>query len=68
MQTAYIKIINRDSKAEGLDLHGSDIDLMFRSHEIKVYEKVVDEYKDAFLLDTENASFVFAFIKVPKRY
>ncbi|CAC5365947.1 unnamed protein product [Mytilus coruscus] len=70
MQNADIRIISSGSRAEGLDLPGSDlhVDLMFLSNEILVHENVPDDDKDAFLLDTENASVGFAFIKVPKGY
>ncbi|XP_052081001.1 uncharacterized protein LOC127718968 [Mytilus californianus] len=68
MQNADIRIISSGSKAEGLDLPGSDLDLMFLSNEIVVYENVPDDDKDSYLLDTENASVGFAFIKVPQRY
>ncbi|CAG2242315.1 unnamed protein product [Mytilus edulis] len=68
MQNADIRIISSGSKAEGLDLPGSDLDLMLLSNEIVVYENVPDGDKDTYLLDTENASIGFAFIKVPKGF
>ncbi|XP_063411703.1 uncharacterized protein LOC134694601 [Mytilus trossulus] len=68
MQNADIRLITSGSKAEGLDLPGSDLDLMLLSNEIVVYENVPDGDKDPFLLHTENASIGFALIKVPKGF
>ncbi|XP_063411167.1 uncharacterized protein LOC134694103 [Mytilus trossulus] len=58
------RIISSGSKAEGLDLQGSDLDLMFRSHGYMVDEKLGNTKGNHLILDTDNALPGFALIKV----
>lgn len=60
------KLISSGSKAEGLDLPGSDLDLMFLLEEVVVDKTHSGEKEELFVLDTDNASPGFALIKVPE--
>lgn len=59
--------LSSGSKAEGLDLPGSDFDMMYVSKHYKVYEDIRDKPKDetdVLILDIENALPGFALLKV----
>lgn len=59
--------VSSGSKAEGLDLNGSDIDLMLVSKFWEVYESIEQKHKNEkniLILDIENASPGFALLKV----
>ncbi|CAC5416189.1 unnamed protein product [Mytilus coruscus] len=57
-------LISSGSKAEGLDLPGSDIDIMLCSKISEVYEDEPKDKEDVIILDTENALPGFALLKV----
>ncbi|CAG2254639.1 unnamed protein product [Mytilus edulis] len=67
LNTDKLRVIRSGSKAEGLDLHGSDLDLMC------LFDFVVEENNEntkekSMCLDTENALPGFACIKIPRGY
>ncbi|CAG2251523.1 unnamed protein product [Mytilus edulis] len=57
-------IISSGSKAEGLDLTGSDYDIMFLAKNWLVYETKPNDDEDVIVLDTDNALPGFALLKV----
>ncbi|XP_071128167.1 uncharacterized protein [Mytilus edulis] len=57
-------IISSGSKAEGLDLPGSDYDIMFLAKNWLVYETKPNDDDDVIVLDTDNALPGFALLKV----
>ncbi|VDI73611.1 Hypothetical predicted protein [Mytilus galloprovincialis] len=58
-----IEIISSGSRAEGLDLPGSDFDMMFLWKLCEVYEDKPTDKEDVLMLDTENALPAFALLK-----
>ncbi|CAG2226743.1 unnamed protein product [Mytilus edulis] len=68
MKGESLECISSGSKAEGLDLPGSDLDLMILYKDFVVSEKPGDDEDGSFILDTDNASNGFALIKVSKEY
>lgn len=61
------KIISSGSRAEGLDLHNSDIDFMHYLDCFVVDESFVNEEENGLLLDTDNALPGFALLKFPRK-
>lgn len=59
------ELISSGSKSEGLDLHGSDFDLMTLQKLFKVYENI-DSSGFVITIDTNNAQPGFALLKVPE--
>ncbi|CAG2214924.1 unnamed protein product [Mytilus edulis] len=59
------ELISSGSKSEGLDLHGSDFDLMTLQKLFKVYENI-DSSGFCITIDTNNAQPGFALLKVPE--
>ncbi|VDI82800.1 Hypothetical predicted protein [Mytilus galloprovincialis] len=57
------EVISSGSKAEGLDLPGSDLDMMFCLKSWKVYEDKPKDKENVLLLDTDNALPGFALLK-----
>ncbi|XP_052081082.1 uncharacterized protein LOC127719084 [Mytilus californianus] len=57
------EFISSGSKAEGLDLPGSDFDLMFLLKFWEVYEYTPKDKEDVIMLDTKNALPGFALLK-----
>ncbi|XP_052085904.1 uncharacterized protein LOC127723365 [Mytilus californianus] len=57
-------IISSGSKAEGLDLPGSDFDMMILMKEYEGYEDKPRDRKGVLILDTENAALGFTMLKV----
>lgn len=55
-------IISSGSKAEGLDLPGSDYDIMFLVKSWLVYETKPSDDEDVIVLDTDNALPGFALL------
>ncbi|XP_063411863.1 uncharacterized protein LOC134694746 [Mytilus trossulus] len=58
------EIISSGSKAEGLDIPGSDIDMMLLLKTWEAHESKPDNKKEVIILDTENALPGFALLKV----
>ncbi|XP_063412295.1 uncharacterized protein LOC134695050 [Mytilus trossulus] len=58
------KVISSGSKAEGLDLPGSDMDYMFLAQGYMVEEKLGNTKEKHLVLDTDNALPGFALIKI----
>ncbi|CAG2235554.1 unnamed protein product [Mytilus edulis] len=56
--------ISSGSKTEGLDLPGSDIDIMLLMKKLEVYENKPEDKEDVIILDTANALPGFALLKV----
>ncbi|XP_071171140.1 cyclic GMP-AMP synthase-like receptor 2 [Mytilus edulis] len=59
------ELISSGSKSEGLDLHGSDFDLMTLQKLFKVYENI-DSSGFVITIDTNNAQPGFALLEVPE--
>ncbi|XP_052098891.1 uncharacterized protein LOC127733600 [Mytilus californianus] len=59
------ELISSGSKSEGLDLHGSDFDVMTLHKYLKVYENI-DSSGFAVNIDTNNAQPGFALLNVPE--
>ncbi|CAG2190508.1 unnamed protein product [Mytilus edulis] len=60
----HCKVISSGSKAEGLDLPGSDMDYMFLPQGYMVEEKLGNTKEQHLVLDTDNALPGFALIKI----
>ncbi|XP_052080797.1 uncharacterized protein LOC127718787 [Mytilus californianus] len=58
------EFISSGRKAEGLDLPGSDVDMMFLFKTWEVYEVMPNNKEEVIILDTDNALPCFALLKV----
>ncbi|XP_071148912.1 uncharacterized protein [Mytilus edulis] len=69
LNTDKLRVISSGSKAEGLDLPGSDLDLMcLLNLFVEENNENTNTNTNSMCLDTENASSGFACIKIPHGY